>query len=102
MVSHSPAPAGIIGRLWGIFSSYVAFANAIVNRKQQVYAVIRIDRGAPSSEPKDTTTVTKIVSSLDVAKAEVERLNKLNAAKGATYFWQTTRMILDDDDHGAT
>ena len=76
---------------------YVAFQ--LMNEKRHVYAIIRLDRLI--STPEDAVTVTKIVSSLDFAKSEVARLNKLNASKGATYFWQTTRMQVGDDQTDA-
>ena len=57
--------------------------------KEQVFAVIRIDGDIGHSE--DSITVVRIVAELEQAIKEVERLNKLNAAKGARYSWQATR-----------
>jgi hypothetical protein len=60
--------------------------------KTQVFAVIRIDRGVEISE--DSISVVKVVAEREEATREVERLNSLNAAKGAFYFWQATRFDL--------
>jgi len=68
----------------------------------QVYAIIRFDGFKSEATIKDRISVTKIVSSLDVAESEVARLNKLNGSKGATYFWQATRVRLEDHDADAT
>jgi hypothetical protein len=61
----------------------------------------RLDRFNSAATPQEAITVTKIVSSLDSAKSEVARLNTLNGPKGATYFWQTTRMQLGDTEPDA-
>jgi len=74
----------------------------MTKRKQQVYAVIRIDRFHTDASLEDIVTVKEIVSSQDAARAEVLRLNALNGSKGSRYFWQTTRLILDDDQNDAT
>jgi len=74
----------------------------MTKRKRQVYAIIRIDRFDTDASLEDIITVTEIVSSLDAAEAEVLRLNALNGSKGSRYFWQTTRLILDDDQNDAT
>lgn len=71
-------------------------------QKRQVYAVIRVDQfGDPavSREERlpDWISVKEIVSSLEAAQAEVARLNELNGPKGSRYFWQTTRLILEDE-----
>ena len=68
----------------------------MAKRKQQVYAIVRIDRFNSDASPEDMVTVKEIVSSIETARAEVARLNALNGPKGAEYFWQTTRLILDD------
>jgi hypothetical protein len=47
--------------------------------REQVFAVIRFDEGDGS--PEDRITVKEVVTSLDVAQAEVARLNALNADK---------------------
>ena len=38
-------------------------------------------------------TIKEIVLSEDEARAEVERLNALNAPKGCRYYWQQTRLF---------
>jgi hypothetical protein len=72
-----------------------------MNETRHVYAIIRLDRFNSAATPEEAITVTKIVSSLDFAKSEVERLNKLNGSKGVTYFWQTTRMQVGDGESDA-
>ena len=57
---------------------------------KQVYAIIRYEGNF--KELQISITVTKLVWSQERAKSEVERLNKLNADKGCTYFWQVTRL----------
>ena len=57
----------------------------------EVFAVIRFDpdMGAPEYQ----VTVKEIVSSAELAAAEVSRLNAVNADKGCQYFWQPTRLF---------
>lgn len=65
--------------------------------KAQVYAIVRVDEFCDQSTPiENKITVKEIVRSLDQAKTEVARLNALNESRGAKYFWQTTRIIEDD------
>jgi hypothetical protein len=86
----------------GQLKRYVASRAAMANRKQQVYAIVRIDRFDSGGAPEDAVTVKEIVLSLDAAEKEVTRLNALNGPKGAKYFWQATRIIADDAAGGAT
>lgn len=58
------------------------------NKRIQVYAVVRIDDGRLA---EDNITVKEILPTMQEAFEEVERLNGLNSAKGARYFWQATR-----------
>ncbi len=58
--------------------------------RQQVYAVVRLED--PPSGGESCVTVKEIVQSLELAQAEVGRLNALNAGKGCRYFWQMTRL----------
>jgi hypothetical protein len=60
-----------------------------MQKKLQVFAVLRMDSGIRLLE--DALTIKEILPTRDEAKSEVERLNKLNASKGARYFWQMTR-----------
>jgi hypothetical protein len=53
------------------------------------FAIVRIDVDIENDE--DRFTVTRIVWDEAFADSEVARLNELNAAKGARYFWQATR-----------
>ncbi len=59
--------------------------------KESVFAVVRYDMEAP--EPHLGVTVKEVVRSLELAEAEVKRLNLINADKGCTYFWQATRLF---------
>jgi hypothetical protein len=66
-------------------------------QKKQVYAIIRVDDfHDPSLTVEDRISVKEVVSSLEAAESEVARLNELNSPKGARYFWQATRLVLDE------
>jgi hypothetical protein len=61
--------------------------------KEQVFAIIRLDRFlAPDAPTQDTVTVTKVLRSLEAANGEVRRLNGLQNDTDVLYFWQTTRL----------
>jgi len=63
--------------------------------KKQVFAILRYDGFQNESTPiENRVTVTAVVNDQSTAHAEVERLNRLNGAKGVRYFWQTTRMVI--------
>lgn len=74
--------------------------------KIQVFAIVRIDSepspgiptGGPGVDPSTLVnrsiaevTVTSVLPSAEAAIDEVDRLNRLNAAKGARYYWMATR-----------
>ncbi len=64
--------------------------------RRQVYAVVRIDRFHSEETPLEhRIAVKEIVSSLELAKAEVHRLNGMVADGRVTYFWQMTRLYPD-------
>ena len=66
--------------------------------KIQVYAIVRVDEFYDQSIPiENRITVKEVVRSLEEAKTEVARLNTLNESRRAKYFWQTTRLIEDDN-----
>ena len=65
---------------------------------QQVFAVVRFD--ADMGEPENQIMAKEIVSSQEVADAEVARLNRLNADKGCVYFSQITRYFPDGNSAG--
>ena len=82
--------------------------------KIQVFAIIRIDSEPPpglsaNGPGVDPTTlvnrsiaevvVTSVVPSAEAAIAEVERLNRLNGAKGARYYWMATRYYPEGKSH---
>jgi hypothetical protein len=52
------------------------------------YAIIRVDLDARHDEAR--FTVRRIVWNEELAEAEVQRLQELNADKGCRYFWQYT------------
>jgi hypothetical protein len=54
------------------------------------YAIIRVDLDVKDDEAR--YTVRRIVWSEELAEAEVQRLQELNADKGARYLWQYTRV----------
>ena len=65
-----------------------------MKKKTQVFAIVRDDDFQDIEVPiENRVTVTQVVADLDVARDEVERLNKLNGVKGCRYFWQTTRLV---------
>jgi hypothetical protein len=60
----------------------------------EAYAVVRVDNfDGPRTRPENDFTVKEILPTLDAAKEEVDRLNKLNRDKGCRYFWQATRLV---------
>jgi hypothetical protein len=67
-----------------------------MNNSQQVFAIVRVDLADLKFLPDEIRSIIKvkaIVSSMDEAAKEVERLNALNQSKGSVYFWQATRLI---------
>jgi pyruvate/2-oxoacid:ferredoxin oxidoreductase alpha subunit len=74
-----------------------------VAEKVRVAVVIRIDSFAIA---EDSVTVVSVFFDLEVARAEAQRLNELNSAKGLRYFAQVSRLYPDgrgklDDEAGA-
>jgi hypothetical protein len=70
----------------------------MAKQKKEVYAVIRVDDFHDPAVPlENKITVKEIVPSLEVADAEVARLNALNNSKGSRYFWQATRLDTGDE-----
>jgi hypothetical protein len=76
------------------------------------YAVIRVDQtnypDAGSQEYEGILVagpshirVKEIVLSADEARAEVVRLNALNAEKGCAYYWQSTHLFINGGSHGS-
>jgi hypothetical protein len=62
--------------------------------REHVYAIVRVDQFHDSAVPlENMITIKEIVWSIEQAEAEVSRLNELNGSKGCKYFWQTTRLI---------
>jgi len=67
----------------------------MINRKEviHVYAVLRYDKYLPGSDIPQRITVKEIHPTLEIAQAEVDRLNQLTKSKGgeSIYWWCTTR-----------
>jgi hypothetical protein len=61
-----------------------------VREVDPAYAIIRIDLDVEDDEAR--FTARRIVWSEELAEAEVERLQELNADKGARCLWQYTRV----------
>lgn len=73
---------------------------------KSVYAIIRLDHSisniaieGSSNIPQSIVEVTvkEIVSTAEIAESEVKRLNEINSEKNCKYFWQHTRLIIEDD-----
>lgn len=58
----------------------------------QVYAIVRFDN---TQTPEISFSVKEIVSSIEIAQREVERLNAPNGHLGCRYWWQATRLYPD-------
>jgi hypothetical protein len=64
-----------------------------MKNQKQVYAILRYDEFQDPSAPiENRVTVTRVVHDEATARAEVQRLNDLNAGKGCRYYWQVTRL----------
>jgi hypothetical protein len=62
--------------------------------EKQVYAILRYDEFQdPATLIENRVTVTGVVRDEATARAEVQRLNDLNAEKGSRYYWQATRLV---------
>ena len=57
------------------------------------YAVVRIDFPIDQDDPASSVVVKEVLSSEALARAEVERLTRLNAGKGCLYFHTPTRVF---------
>jgi hypothetical protein len=69
-------------------------------RHKPAYAILRVDTTHAKNTPfSRLVTVKKVVLSEQYAKAEVERLNLMNAAKGCQYMAQLTEL---DETHSST
>jgi len=61
--------------------------------QEAVYAVMRLDPPFEGVvDPQRDVAVKEIVRDLNVAEAEVERLNALAGDRGARYWWLATRL----------
>lgn len=75
-----------------------AYAIVRVDLDQTRQDTTSVDDGLPG--PVDVA-VKEVVLSIDEAKREVERLNRLNGSKGCRYYWQSTRVFLDGGSFGS-
>ncbi len=57
-----------------------------------VYAMLRWDRFLADRQPENCVTVKEVVHSLELAEAEVDRLNALREDRAVHYWWQYTRL----------
>ena len=48
-----------------------------------------------------SVTLKEIVTSVELAKNEVKRLNEINSDKGCRYFWQASRLFPDGKSFGS-
>lgn len=85
-------------------------------RYETVFVVIRVDPflGREPSEDEVSesgpaisaryydVTVKEVVTTIEEAQREVERLNNLRADKNCRYFWQSTHYFLDGSSHGSS
>jgi hypothetical protein len=70
-----------------------ALAMTARTKKTTVFAIVRVDSfHHADASPEETITIKKIVWEQATAVQEVERLNQLNASKGARYFWQMAHL----------
>jgi len=68
--------------------------------QEEVYAVLRYETDCESDTSiENRITVKGIVRSIEMAEAEVTRLNQLNAEKGCHYFYQYSRLFSEEPSH---
>ncbi len=61
------------------------------SKHRHVYAIIRLDGAAV--DLANQIAVTKVITTEEAASQEADRLNALNADKGAKYVFQITRLV---------
>jgi hypothetical protein len=70
--------------------------------REAVYAILRYDAfQGPDARPEVAVTVKEIVRTLDLAEAEVVRLNALTEGRDVRYWWQQTRLYPEGESAGA-
>lgn len=68
-----------------------------LSEHEHVYAIIRIDSfHEPQVSLEDKIRIKMLVWTQEAAENEVKRLNELNAARGAFYFWRRARLARRD------
>jgi hypothetical protein len=63
------------------------------SRFQHVYTIVRFDFPVDQDYPENSVAIVKVLSSKMLAKKELSRLCKLNAAKGCRYEMRITRLV---------
>jgi hypothetical protein len=70
--------------------------------RRQVYAVLRADQSPDPTTPLEVqVTVKEVVTSEEIAIAEVKRLTALNSPKGSRYWYQATRLFPPGESSGS-
>ena len=70
--------------------------------REYVYAIIRWDGfQGRSARPESLVTVKEIVHTVELAEAEVARLNALHEGKDIHYWWQVTRLFMPGQSAGS-
>ncbi len=64
-----------------------------IKQKKSVYVILRYDKFHESNDIETCLTVKEVVTDEEIAKSEVDRLNKLNSTKDCLYFYQYSRLI---------
>jgi len=67
----------------------------VTSKSDTAYAVVRVDGDLVALEPELGFKVVSVFTDESVALREVDRLNGLNAEKGAKYLVQQTRWTRD-------
>ena len=58
-----------------------------------VYAIVRFDLPLDTTNPENSITVVKVLTSKRDADRETERLKRINGNKGCDYVVYTTRLV---------
>jgi hypothetical protein len=67
------------------------------SKYRHVYPTIRVDKPFNETNPTNTLSVVKVLTSQAVAETEVSRLNAINANKGCVYFYDASRLVEGGD-----
>src|SRR5689334_2973755 len=82
------------------FTASLAYTHGMQQAPEQphskyphVYPIVRIDAPIDLTNPTQSITVVKVLTSLSDAEAEVSRLTQVNTDKSCLYFYRTSRLI---------